>query len=128
MSNYDEVLDGVIEQELEAIEEMEAGSEEFKTTVDGVAKLMDKSIEMRKLAQEKEQKEADRENEKTLKQQQMADERKHRLWTNIISIVTFGTGILLTIWGTNKTLKFEETGTVTSTAGRKFTGSLFQRR
>lgn len=128
MSNYDEVLDGVIEQELEAIEEMEAGSEEFKTTVDGVAKLMDKSIEMRKLAQEKEQKEADRENEKTLKQQQMADERKDRLWKNIISIATFTAGILLTIWGTNKTLKFEETGTVTSTAGRKFTGSLFQRK
>ena len=128
MNNYDKVLDEVIEQELEAIRDMEAGSDEFNDTVNGVTKLMDKSIEMRKLAQEKEQKEADRENETKLKQQQMAEERKDRLIKNVISIGTFAGGIVLTIWGTLVSLKFEETGTLTSTAGRKFVGNLFSKK
>ena len=128
MNNYDEVLDEVIEQELEAIRDMDAGSDEFKVTVDGVTKLMDKSIEMRKLSQEKEQKDADRENETNLKQQQMAEDRKDRLVKNVITVVTFAGGIALTIWGTLTSLKFEETGTVTSTAGRKFVGNLFPKK
>ena len=128
MNNYDEVLDDVIKQELETIKEMEEGTDEYKVTVDGVTKLMDKSIEMRKLANEKEQKEADRFHEQVLKQQQLADERKDRLVKNVITVVTFASGIVVTIWGTLKSLKFEETGTVTSTAGRKFIGSLFQKK
>lgn len=126
--NYDDVLDNVIKQELEELEDMDAGSDGYKVTVEGVTKLMDKSIEMRRLANEKQQKERDREQERTLKEQQLADERKDRIVKNVIAVVTFVGGGILTIWGTLKSLKFEETGTVTSTAGRKFIGNLFSKK
>ena len=46
------------------------------------------------------------------------------------SLTLFGTvaGIVLTVWGTNKTLKFEETGTITTSAGRAFIKNLFSKR
>lgn len=117
MSKYDEVLDEVILEELEALQSMEVGSEEYKTTVEGVAKLLDKVNESKKLDIEGEQ-----------KAKSMREERLHRIVQSALSALSIFGGFVLHVWGTNKTLRFEETGTITSTPGRKIVGNLFLKR
>ena len=121
----DEKLEAEIAGDLELMEDMNINSEEYKTSADIVGKLIDRAIELDKLNIEREKMEASQKIEVDLKQQQMKEERIDRIIKNILTGVSVTGGILLTIWGTNKTLRFEETGTITTTAGRKFTGKLF---
>lgn len=115
-----------IREEIEALGKMEVGSEGYEKTVNGLTKLMDRAIEMDKLEVEQEEKEKDREIETDLKILQMEDEKKDRKTRNIISIFGLAIPTGLTIWGTLKSLKFEETGTVTTNAGRAFINKLFR--
>lgn len=106
-----------IQDEFKRLSELELGSEEYKITVDGLTKLVDRQIEIEKL-----------ESENTEKHKREETEQKDR----IVGYIMTGAGILIpvgvTIWGTLKTLKFEETGTVTTMAGRNFINRLFNRK
>ena len=51
-------------EEIEELKSMEAGSEEHKTTLDGVTKLADRLIEIEKFEAEHEEKKTQREEEK----------------------------------------------------------------
>ena len=55
------------------------------------------------------------------------EEKKDRKWKNGISVAGIVVPIVVTVWGTLKTLKFEETGTVTTNAGRSFMNRLFKK-
>ena len=114
-----------IAKDFENLKTMEVGSEEYKAASDSLTKFMDRAIEMEKVHIEREDKEESRENDKNLKLEQMADDRKDRLVRNVMTGVNILGGIGLAIWGTNKTLKFEETGTITTWAGKKFISKLF---
>lgn len=103
-----------IADDFDKLREMEVGSEEYKAAAATLNQFMDRAIEMEKIGSEKD-----------LKIQQMEDDKKDRLVRNIFTGVNVLGGIGLVIWGTNKTLKFEETGTITTSAGRKFIGKLF---
>lgn len=98
-----------IQGEFEKLKDMQLGTDEYKTTVDGLTKLVDKAIEIDKLNVEHEEKIQDRE-----------DEKKDRFVKNCITGIGTVGGLLMTYWGTKKTFKFEETGTITSAAGRNF--------
>ena len=108
------LIDEEIVSEINELSEVEVGTETYKTTIDGVTKLLDRKIELEKLDYDRE-----------MKNRQVEDEKRDRLIKNILSGVSIGSGIALTIWGTCKTLKFEETGTVTTSAGRRFVNKLF---
>lgn len=114
-----------IAKDFENLKTMEVGSEEYRVTSDTLTKFMDRAIEMEKVHVEKEDKEESRENDKNLKLEQMKDDRKDRLVRNIITGVNVAGGFGLAIWGTLKSLKFEETGTITTWAGKKFISKLF---
>lgn len=106
-----------IEDLNEKLKGMKPGSDEYKATANLLSDLMDKSIEMGKINME-----AVRE------EQRIEDEKKDRLVKNGISI---GGALLtagVTIWGTLKSLKFEETGTVTTIIGRGFIGNLLKKK
>ena len=62
------------------------------------------------------------------KSQQMEDERKDRLVRNGITIASIVIPTAVTIWGTLKSFKFEETGTVTTTIGRGFINKLIPKK
>lgn len=123
--NIDEKLRAEIAGDLELMEDMNIGSDEYKASAEIVSKLIDRAIELEKLDIEREKMATSQIVEVNLKQQQMKEDRIHRIVQNILTGVSVGGGLLLTIWGTNKTLKFEETGTITTTAGRKFGSKLF---
>lgn len=139
------LLDKEISNELDLMGELELGSETYKVTVEGIAKLMDKKIELEKLERDAKAKDKDRELEskkiegeltekaksreiEEKKLEQITNEKKDQLFKNGIAIAGIVVPSLLTIWGTYKTFKFEETGTVTTIMGRGFVNKLIPKK
>ena len=117
-----------IDEGFDKINEMEIGTDQHKASVDEIVKLMDRAIELEKVENEAEDKKKTRENDKALRLKQMEDENKDRLVRNCLTGASILGGIGVTVWGALKSWKFEETGTITSTAGRKFINNLFSKK
>lgn len=117
-----------IDEGFDKINEMEIGTDQHKAAVDEIVKLMDRAIELEKVENEAEDKKKTRENDKALRLKQMEDENKDRLVRNCLTGASILSGIGVTVWGALKSWKFEETGTITSTAGRKFINNLFSKK
>jgi hypothetical protein len=117
-----------IEEGFDKLNKMEVGTDKHKTAVDELSKLMDRAIELEKVEIDARDKKETRENETQLRLKQMDDDRKDRLIRNCLTGASILSGIGVTVWGALKSWKFEETGTVTSMAGRKFIGNLFNRK
>lgn len=148
-----ELLENEIQQELEALKEMEIGTDEYKVAVDGLTKLLDRAIDLKKIEVDSESKDKDREIERELKLEQIISDRDQREFdeklnsidmefkekqrhdervNNIIGHSIAAAGIvipiLVTIWGTYKTFEFEKEGTITTMPGRSFIGNLFRKK
>lgn len=126
--NMEILLYDEIETEFDKLRKMNPGSDEHRATVDSLAKLMDRAIEMEKVSNDCEDKAKVRESEELLKQQQMRDEKKDRLIKNIISSAGIVLPLLVTMWGTKVSLKFEEEGTFTTIMGRGFINKLLPKK
>ena len=120
------ILQEEIKSEFEELKGMELGTDEYKSTVDGLTKLVDRAIKIEELNNDVQDK-IYKENELDLKQQQIEEERKDRKVRNSITVASIVIPTIVTIWGTLKTLKFEEVGTVTTNAGRNFMNRLFKK-
>ena len=124
--SLEKLLDKELESSINSLEDIPLGTEEYKASVDSITKLLDKSIELKKLEIETDDKIKTREFEESIKTQQMEDERKDRIIKNWLTgasiIITAGCGI----WGFLKSIKFEETGTITTLAGRNILGSILK--
>lgn len=123
MKDFTETLDTVIISELDELESIELGSDQYKTTVDGVCKLIDKTNELEKIELEKKKLAISQAKEKRLEK----SNEKHQFINYAISIGGILIPVLVTVWGTCKTLRFEETGTVTTNAGKSFINRLFRK-
>lgn len=125
-------LENMIMEEIESLRselpKLEAGSKEYNAKAERLDKLMDKIIRMdefnSKQACEIEQLNVDNE----MKREQMDEERKDRIVRNVLQ----GLGIVLplgvTIWGTCKSIKFEQEGTITTIMGRGFIQKLLPKK
>lgn len=119
------MLQDEIENELEELGKIEIGSEQYKVTVEGLTKLIDRSIEIDKINFEMDDKIEDRETDLEMKNKQIEEDKKDRRIRNGISIAGLAIPAIITVWGTLKTLKFEEEGTVTTLAGRAHIQKMF---
>lgn len=128
MTNIETLLHEEIQDGFDALSRMERGTEIHKTTVDEVAKLFDKAIEIEKIEIEAKEKAKAREIEAGLKRAQMEEDRKDRRFKNGIAVGGIVLPLAVTIWGTFKTLKFEEEGTVTTIMGRGFINKLIPKK
>lgn len=126
--NIETLLYDEIETEFEKLRTTEYGSEQYKVTVDGLTKLMDRAIEMEKVTNDCNDKAANREIEQNIKLQQLADDKKDRLVKNIIGGAGVVLPLLLTIWGTKVSLEFEKEGTFTTIMGRGFINKLLPKK
>ena len=128
MENLKKMLHEEIENQFDGLEGIEIGSEAYRNAVDGLSKLMDHEIEISKLQAEREDKLESRAIETRLKNRQLMDDKTDKIIRNGLTaaglVVTAG----LTVWGTLKTFKFEETGTITSSIGRGFIQRLTPRK
>lgn len=122
------LLETEVQCEIEKLSAMEIGSEPYEKTVNGIAKLTGLAIEYHKIAVEDQDKVEARNVELDLKLKEMADERKDRLIKNCLTGASIITGVGITVWGTLKSLKFEETGTVTTIMGRGFINKLLPKK
>lgn len=113
----EKLLNDEIQAEVESLGTMELGSEPYKVAVDGVTKLIDRSIEIKKL-------ETERENQAL----QAIEDKKDRWIKDSIAVAGIILPLAVTIWGTRASLKFEETGTVTTVMGRGFINKLLPRK
>ena len=128
MTNIETLVQEEIQDGFDALSKMERGTEIHKTTVDEVAKLFDKAIEIEKIEIEAKEKAKAREIEASLKRAQMEEYRKDRRFKNGIAVGGIVLPLAVTIWGTFKTLKFEEEGTVTTIMGRGFINKLIPKK
>lgn len=128
-----------IESQFEALDELEYGSDIHKAAVEDLTKLLGKLNEMEKIELEQanatkaheddymlkiKQMEIDNEN----KALQMKEERNDHWIKNGLTLLGLVVGTGVTIWGTKLSIKFEETGTITTFAGRAFFNKLFSKK
>lgn len=148
--NMETMLYDEMETEFEALRTKTPGSEEHKAIVNELVLLMDRAIKMEqvnndcndktetrenelKLREEQFEREQDLkqeqfESEQSMKKQQMDDEKRDRLVKNIISAAGIALPLIVTIWGTKVSLKFEEEGTFTTIMGRGFINKLLPKK
>lgn len=122
------LLDDEIREEIENLKDVEAGTDKHKAAVDALTKLLDRSIEMDKNDIEATDRYDRQTSETELKQKQIEDERKDRIVKNVLTGISVIGGFGLTIWGTCKSIKFEETGTITTIMGRGFIQKLLPKK
>ena len=121
----DTMLRDELQREFENLKDMKSGTEEHKVGIDSLTKLLDRAIEMDKLEADVQEKAENREVDISLKEKQMQEDKKDRFVKNCLTVISLIANVGLTIWGSCKSWKFEETGTITSTAGREFMKKLF---
>lgn len=126
--NIETQLHAEIAGELDELGKMEVGTEEYKVTVDGVTKLVDRAIEMEKLAITKEEQLVERKFDREMRLQQMREEKLDRYVRNGIAIAGILLPIGVTIWGTLKSFEFEKEGTITTIMGRGFINKLLPKK
>ena len=117
-----------IQDELNDLSDLDLGSEEYKITVDGLTKLIDRAIEMEKFETENEDKIKNREKDDDFKLKQMEEERTDRWVRNGIAIAGIIIPSIITVWGTVKSLNFEKEGTITTIVGRGFINKLLPKK
>ena len=122
------LLMDAIETDFEELNKMEVGTDKYEKTINGLTKLVDRAIEMEKFDSEHKDKKNQLKADEKLKQVQMEEEKKDRLIRNCISVAGIVIPSILTVWGTLKSLKFEEEGTVTTLIGRGFINKLLPKK
>ena len=98
-----------IEEKFDELAKLDPTTKEYSAAVDSVTKLMDRAIEIEKL-----------ESSETQNEKQMEEDRKSRRVKNCIDVGSVVLPLAVTIWGAKASFKFEETGTITTSVGRKF--------
>lgn len=126
--NVETLLYEEIGEEFEKLQGVEFGSDQHRTGTDCLTKLMDRAIEMNRIETESRDKAKALESEETLKQQQLVEEKKDRWAKNAIGIAGVVLPLVVTIWGTKVSMKFEKDDSFTTTMGRGFIQRLFPRK
>lgn len=126
--NIETLLHEEIVREMSNLKGLEVDSETYKTQVDGLTKLVDRAIELDRLNIEHQDKKETRKFENDFKLKQMDDENKDRLIRNILTAAGIVIPTAVTVWGTIKSIKFEETGTITTIMGRGFINKLLPKK
>lgn len=103
-----------IESSIDELNKKKLGSDDYTKSVDSIVKLTDRMIELKKVENELELKKGENSvkweqmnAENDLKTKQLIDENKDRKWKNGIGIAGIAVPVALTIWGTIRTMKFE---------------------
>lgn len=125
--NIETLLRDEIEGEFGKLGGLQIGTKEYEIAIEGITKLVDRAVDIDKINHEADAKHDDREIETEFKNRQMEEDRKDRIVRNGIAIAGIAVPTMVTIWGTLKSLKFEETGTITTNAGREFINRIFKK-
>lgn len=120
---YDE-----IQSEFEGLGQMELGSENYRATVDGLTKLMDRAIELEKFDIEHQEQVENQKKELDLRMREMKDEKVDRWIKNTINLLGVVSTVGLAVWGTKKSFQFETEGSITTIMGRGWINKLLPKK
>ena len=118
--NLEKKLHDEISREMDVLEGMHEGTEEYKIWVDGVTKLTDRAIEIDKFNAEVEARAEAQKFENELKLKQAKEDKIDRIVKNCLTGVGIILPVFVTIWGTKASFEFEKEGTITTIMGRGF--------
>lgn len=122
------LLNEEIENEFKLLGKMQPGTDEYKATVDGLTKLVDRAIEIDKVNNENREKIELREFDEQFRLTQAGSESRDRLIKNCIAVAGIVIPSVITIWGTVKSIEFEKEGTITTIMGRGFINKLLPKK
>lgn len=128
MNYVETLLEEEITREFRALSDLAPGNEDYKIAVEGLTKLTDRAIEIDKIKAERKEKREATNSENYYRTQQLEADNKDRLVKNVLSAVSIIGGFALTVWGTKTSIKFEETGTITTIMGRGFINKLLPKK
>lgn len=114
--SIDEMLEDEIQDELKELSSIEVGSDKYKVAVEGITKLYEKQIEVKKFNADQEQKQKAQE---ATERQIELDERDRKI-KNKLTGASIGVPALVTISGTALMLWYEigKDGLISSLAGK----------
>lgn len=124
--SVDEMLEKEIKDELRMLGGMTVGSDEYKVAVDGISKLYDKQIEIKKFNADQEQKQKAQE----AAEKQIELDEKDRKIKNKLTGASIGVPALVTISGTALMLWYEigKDGLISSLTGKGIIQRLIGRK
>ena len=128
MAKLETLLQEEIQEEFEDLGKIDVGSDKYKSAVDGLTKLCDRAIELEKIKTEKDLKQDQQNIDAELRAEQLKDEKKDKIVKNCLTGAGIVLPAILTVWGTLKSIKFEETGTITTIMGRGFIQKLLPKK
>lgn len=128
MMKLETLLREEITTELQELNKMAVGTDEYEKAVNGITKLVDRVIKMDENDLEYQDRAEAREKDAELKEKQINDERKDRLAKNLLTVASIVVPVGVTIWGTLKSFEFEKEGTVTTIMGRGFISKLLPKK
>ena len=114
------LLDDAVETGFNKLDKMDVGSDKYISTAKVLNEMSDRIIKIDEQKAEEENRKID----EKLRLKQMKQEQIDRYVKHGLTAVSVVGGLALTVWGALASWKFEETGTVTSLAGRKFVNNL----
>lgn len=117
-----------IQNELKELAKMDVGSDEYKTAVDGIAKLMNLKMDRTKFEAECQEKTESRKLDAELKLKQMDEDRNGRIVRDVLTAMGIVIPAALAIWGTKASFEFEKEGTITTIMGRGFINKLLPKK
>lgn len=126
--SYKTLLNEEIENEFKELKKLNVGSEQYKTAVDGLTKLMDKNLEIQKFEAERSEKDASHCDDYELQTKQFESERRDRIVKNVLTAAGIVLPLGVTIWGTIVSMDFEKEETFTTIMGRGFIQKLLPKK
>lgn len=122
------VLIDEFNSELKSLSKMKLGSDEYKTTVDGVTKLADRIIEIEKSENDRTDKADAREIETSLKVRELKSTKRDQMIKNVLTGVNVIGGLAVASWAFVSSINFEKEGTLTTEGGKSALRSLLKFR
>lgn len=120
-----------IEKEVKELSRMQVGTEQYKVTVDGIARLSDKIIELEKLESENAAKDFEnfaRTEEQELKREQLKSEKRDRAVKNVITVGTAVLSVAVYALAFIASTNFEREGSFTTEGGKNSIRQLLKLR
>ena len=120
-----------IEKEIKELSKMQVGTEQYKVTVDGIARLSDKIIELEKLESENAAKDFEnfaRTEEQELKREQLKSEKRDRAVKNVITVGTAVLSVAVYALAFIASTNFERDGSFTTEGGKNSIRQLLKLR
>ena len=120
-----------IEKEVKELSKMQVGTDQYKVTVDGIARLSDKIIELDKLESENAVKDFEnfaRTEEQELKREQLKSEKRDRAVKNVITVGTAVLSVAVYALAFIASTNFEREGSFTTEGGKNSIRQLLKLR